>query len=278
MAAQLQNIFNFSKNSEYIIVDLETKKGCKIKVAGTVDKPYFCGKDVCEILEYSDIKQALRNHVDQCDKKTLNEVCIENNEFNNIRIGKIYENLSYNDGKAIYISEAGLYSLIFQSKAKFAKDFRNIVFREILPSIRKYGEYIRDKHYEKELKLKTQPDQQIIEEKRIIEDKKELEKELELSKRIVLRLKNKLIESKKLTETQIADISTSESYASQNSFLERQIVEVYDISGGKVTHKTLEERFRCEYTFIKGQNKGKKCGKMTKSFDAQNVSKCYKHM
>jgi hypothetical protein len=39
------------------------------------------------------------------------------------------------------ICEAGLYSLIFNSKLKTAKIFRDKVFEEVLPSIRKTGEY-----------------------------------------------------------------------------------------------------------------------------------------
>jgi prophage antirepressor-like protein len=40
-----------------------------------------------------------------------------------------------------HIDEAGLYSLIFNSKLKKAKDFRDKVFEEVFPSIRKTGEY-----------------------------------------------------------------------------------------------------------------------------------------
>lgn len=55
--------------------------------------------------------------------------------------GKSCEDLSYHNGKTVYISEAGLYSLIMSSQAPFAKEFRKLVCRVILPSIRKYGAY-----------------------------------------------------------------------------------------------------------------------------------------
>jgi len=37
------------------------------------------------------------------------------------------KNLSYNDGKAVYINEPGLYSLIMHSKTSFAETFQDLV-------------------------------------------------------------------------------------------------------------------------------------------------------
>ena len=37
---------------EYITFNLENKKTHKVKLAGTTEEPYFCGKDVCEMLGY----------------------------------------------------------------------------------------------------------------------------------------------------------------------------------------------------------------------------------
>jgi prophage antirepressor-like protein len=51
------------------------------------------------------------------------------------------EPLTYNEGKAVYINEPGLYSLIMHSKAPFAEEFQDMVYETILPSIRKYGSY-----------------------------------------------------------------------------------------------------------------------------------------
>ena len=59
----------------------------------------------------------------------------------NFFIGKSWDNLNYHNGRAVYISEGGLYSLIMSSEAPFAKDFRRLVCNIILPSIRKYGSY-----------------------------------------------------------------------------------------------------------------------------------------
>ena len=42
----------------YMVITLNNKDH-QIKLAGTIDDPYFCGKDVCEILGYSNIQKAL---------------------------------------------------------------------------------------------------------------------------------------------------------------------------------------------------------------------------
>lgn len=50
-------------------------------------------------------------------------------------------NLSYNDKKSIFISEAGLYCLILSSKKKEALEFKKFVTETVLPSIRKTGSF-----------------------------------------------------------------------------------------------------------------------------------------
>ena len=52
--------------------------------------------------------------------------------------------------QTIFLKEAGLYSLIFSLKLETAKLFRDWVFEEVLPSIRKTGGY-------QLTKLKKQP-------------------------------------------------------------------------------------------------------------------------
>jgi prophage antirepressor-like protein len=128
------------------LIDLEKSRECMsvtinenvhlIKLAGTEDDPYFCGKDVCTILGYSNIKNTLFNHVDADEKKELSELV--GRESN----GPLVPNkvvlamsttllgtrgpLNGNQGRAVYINESGLYSLIMASKAPFAKDFKSL--------------------------------------------------------------------------------------------------------------------------------------------------------
>lgn len=81
---------------------------------------FFVGKDVAEILGYSNPQKALRDHVDEEDK-TLNE------------------SFTVNGTTIILINESGLYSLILRSQIPKANRFKRWVTSEVLPSIRKHG-------------------------------------------------------------------------------------------------------------------------------------------
>jgi prophage antirepressor-like protein len=137
----MQSLIKFENN--HVTFDFETKPGQKIKIVGTFDDPYFCGIDVCTILEYTNVKKALQNHVKPKYKKDLKTIVEE--------VGAVLgptsiieipsSKLSYNDGKAIYINEPGLYSLIMNSRTSFAETFQDFVYEQILPSIRKRGRF-----------------------------------------------------------------------------------------------------------------------------------------
>lgn len=79
-----------------------------VKLQGTTEKPYFCGKDVCNILEYVNSNKALQMHVKSKHKKELKE-------FQEV------DGVSYNDGKAVYISKKGFERLLMKSKTVRAK-------------------------------------------------------------------------------------------------------------------------------------------------------------
>ncbi|WP_352416470.1 phage antirepressor [Oscillibacter ruminantium] len=87
-------------------------------------EPWFVGKDVAEILAYTNTAKAIRDHVDEEDKLIERIV------------------LSGQRRAIICINESGLYSLIFASKLPTAKKFKRWVTGEVLPSIRKHGAYI----------------------------------------------------------------------------------------------------------------------------------------
>lgn len=88
-----------------------------------IDKePYFVGRDVAEILGYTNPQKAIRDHVDNEDK-TVNE------------------SFTVNGTKGLLINESGLYALIIASKLPAAKKFKRWVTSEVLPAIRKTGTY-----------------------------------------------------------------------------------------------------------------------------------------
>ena len=95
----------------------------KVRVIEINNEPWFVGKDVAEILGYSDTFGALKKHVDQEDRQNCQNSSFESNR-----------------GLTI-INESGLYALILSSKLPVAKQFKRWVTSEILPAIRKNGSY-----------------------------------------------------------------------------------------------------------------------------------------
>lgn len=87
------------------------------------DEPWFVGKDVAEVLGYKNTRDALSKHVDDEDKGVAK--CDTLGGTQNIAI----------------INESGLYSLIISSKLASAKKFKRWVTSEVLPALRKTGQY-----------------------------------------------------------------------------------------------------------------------------------------
>lgn len=98
-------------------------------------EPWFVGKDVADILQYSNTSKAIRDHVDKEDK--LTERIVTSGQGRDV----------------VMINESGLYSLIFSSKMKKAKEFKRWVTNEVLPAIRKDGGYMVTKKGETEEEL-----------------------------------------------------------------------------------------------------------------------------
>lgn len=88
---------------------------------------FFIGKEVAEKLGYLRGAKAILDHVDMEDR---DEVPFQDS------IGRMQ--------KTSIINESGLYSLILSSKLPQAKEFKRWVTKDVLPSIRKNGGYIRN--------------------------------------------------------------------------------------------------------------------------------------
>ena len=86
-------------------------------------EPWFVGKDVTDILGYSNSRKAIGDHVDAEDKGVTK--C---------------DTLGGAQDMAI-INESGLYSLILRSQLPSANRFKRWVTSEVLPAIRKHGVY-----------------------------------------------------------------------------------------------------------------------------------------
>ena len=97
-----------------------------VRAVSVNGEPYFVGRDVAEILGYSNPRDALSKHVDAEDKGVANCDTLGGTQEMTI------------------INESGLYSLILSSKLPKAKEFKRWVTAEVLPAIRKTGGYVND--------------------------------------------------------------------------------------------------------------------------------------
>lgn len=77
-------------------------------------REYFRALDVCSALKLGNVSQALKRYVDP-------EYVVKFNDG------------SHRAGETNYLSEPGLYQLIFASSTDWAKQFQRWVFEEVLP-------------------------------------------------------------------------------------------------------------------------------------------------
>lgn len=105
------------------MISLIQFKGIQIRTAGTKDEPFFCAKDVCEVLGL--------NHTGMALKRVPND---EKGVISNYTLG--------GSQKLVFVNEPGLYRLIFMSRRAEAESFKTWVFKRVLPAIRKHGEFI----------------------------------------------------------------------------------------------------------------------------------------
>lgn len=85
-------------------------------------EPFWVAKDVCEILEIANSRDALTS-LDEDEKGVANT-----------------DTLGGEQNVAV-INESGLYSLVLRSRKPEAKKFKKWITSEVLPSIRKTGKY-----------------------------------------------------------------------------------------------------------------------------------------
>lgn len=87
-------------------------------------EPWFVGRDIALKLGYAKPQNALKDNVDEGDARKQG-IPDSNNHIQQM----------------VIVNEAGLYSLIFGSKLESAKKFKKWVTSEVLPTIRKTGQY-----------------------------------------------------------------------------------------------------------------------------------------
>lgn len=110
----------------------------KIRIILIKSEPWFVGNEIAKTLGYTNPQKAIRDHVDEDDR----------------RAERIVHPLGGTQETRV-INESGLYSLILSSKLEGAKRFKRWVTSEVLPAIRRHGAYLTEQKVEEIL---TNPD------------------------------------------------------------------------------------------------------------------------
>ena len=97
-------------------------------------EPWFCAKDLCDVLGYKRADNAVRQHVNQHDAL---KQCVW------VEVGKKKDGTPAKRlTPMIFVNESGFYALVLGSKLASAVKFKDWVTSVVLPQIRKTGGYI----------------------------------------------------------------------------------------------------------------------------------------
>ena len=107
-------------------------KGGAVRMVMIGNMPWFVAKDVCEVLELSDVSMSVAKLDD--DEKLVQKLFV-----------------SGQNRDMIIVNESGLYTLIMRSNKPEARSFRKWVTSEVLPSIRATGQYTMPQLVENQL-------------------------------------------------------------------------------------------------------------------------------
>ena len=190
-----------------------------IRVVGSYNEPWFVAKDICYVLGLSNISDSVKNIPDKC-KQIKNLISVSSiSGISNQEQGR----------NMIIINESGLYRLIARSNKPIAQKFQDVVFDEILPSLRLKGQYTIQA---------------------IVDKNKELEQEKMRFEKENLILEHKLQKEKQLLQEKNTDLlaNTVELYAlsrTHDKILRQRKRTAYDI--GNVVYIISNEAFNSHY-------------------------------
>ena len=106
-------------------------------------EPWFCAKDLCDVLGYKNSSCAVNQHVRPSDVAKRYVARLAKNRFG-VCEGKMQV------VQMIFVNESGFYALVLGSKLATAVKFKDWVTSVVLPQIRKTGGYIPVKEGESE--------------------------------------------------------------------------------------------------------------------------------
>ena len=112
----IEKVFKYEENEISVI---------KIK-----DEIWFKAHEVSLALGYVNVCKSISDHVDPKDRIALSQ----------LKKGEMKRNPLFHKNvqeSTIFLNEAGLYSLVLQSKLPFAREFKRWIIKDVLPNIRK---------------------------------------------------------------------------------------------------------------------------------------------
>lgn len=97
---------------------------------GNDGKPYFHINQLCEMMGYKDIKDAVKTHIPKEDIFYLKNIIVN--------YKKLYKNIQ---GNTKFTNQAGLFTIITKSKLKDAEEIRYWINHNVLPALWEHGQY-----------------------------------------------------------------------------------------------------------------------------------------
>ena len=97
-----------------------------VRIVMKGQEPWFVAKDICKCLEINNSRQAL--------------IRLDNDEKSSVILN---DGTPGNPEKSI-VNEYGLYSLVLSSRKPEAKEFKRWITHDVIPQIRKTGQYVAD--------------------------------------------------------------------------------------------------------------------------------------
>ena len=176
-------------------------------------EPWFCAKDLCDVLGYKKSSDSVKQHV-RYDDTMKRGVWVE---VGKKKDGTPAKRLT----QMIFVNESGFYALVLGSKLASAVKFKDWVTSVVLPQIRKTGGYIPVHEGESEEEM-IRSAEQIL--RATLKEKENL---LEKQKKLLEEQKSKLHEQKAQLDGQNAWIAVlDERLAKQKTVLHDQEVQM----------------------------------------------------
>ena len=149
-------------------------------------EPWFCAKDLCDVLGYKRADLAVKQHVRSSDAAKRCVARIAKNRYGECN-GKMQV------VQMIFVNESGFYALVLGSKLAMAVKFKDWVTSVVLPQIRKTGGYIPVKEGESEEEMIRNAEEILRATLKKKEELLELQRKLLHQQEVQLGLDKKLI-------------------------------------------------------------------------------------